>query len=81
MSIVFDDLDESWCSIDSTIASTDYDLELDPRVDLQTAEDSFKKIQHLLAEIFAAKSELPFAEVQWTRESWALASVSVAANI
>lgn len=52
----------------------DYDLELDPRADLQIAEDSFKKIQHLLAEIFATKSELPFAEVQWTRESWALAS-------
>lgn len=59
----------------------DYGLELDPRASLQTAEDSFKKIRHLLAEIFAAKSELPFAEAQWTRESWALASVSVAANI
>lgn len=62
MSIVFDDLDESWCSIDATIASMD--LELDPRANLQTAEDSFKKIQHLLVEIFAAKSELPFAEVK-----------------
>lgn len=40
------------------------DLELDPRANLQTAEDSFKKIQHLLVEIFAAKSELPFAEVK-----------------
>lgn len=81
MSIVLDDLDESCCSIDATIASMDYDLELDPHANLQTAENSFKKIQRLLAEIFAAKSELPFAEVQWTRECWALASVSVAANI
>lgn len=71
----------SMISMNPDVRSMDYDLELDSRADLQTAENFFKKIQHLLAEIFAAKSELPFAEVQWTRESWALASVSVAANI